>query len=122
MVGFERPDKEKQRLELVQSMSENRKKLKEAEDDLLKRLAEASGSLLDNEELINTLEKTKTKSIEISEAIKIGEVTSQEIEMARQSYSPAAKRGAILFFAMSCLQAISDMYEYSLSSYLEVFH
>jgi len=33
-------------------MSENRKKLKEAEDDLLKRLAEAEGSLLDNIELI----------------------------------------------------------------------
>jgi len=35
VVAFERPDKEKQRLELIQSMSENRKKLKEAEDDLL---------------------------------------------------------------------------------------
>lgn len=56
LVGFERPDKEKQRLELVQMMSENRKKLKEAEDDLLKRLAEAEGSLLDNDELIQTLE------------------------------------------------------------------
>lgn len=33
-------------------MSENRKKLKEAEDDLLKRLADAEGSLLDNDELI----------------------------------------------------------------------
>ena len=32
VVGFERPDKEKQRLLLIQSMSENRKKLKQAED------------------------------------------------------------------------------------------
>jgi dynein heavy chain len=54
-------------------MSSNRKKLKEAEDDLLKRLAEAEGSLLDNDELIQTLEETKNKSIEIAEAIKIGE-------------------------------------------------
>ena len=42
-------------------MSDNRKKLKDAEDDLLKKLAEASGSLLDNDELIATLEETKTK-------------------------------------------------------------
>ena len=35
VVAFERPDKEKQRLELIQSMSDNRKKLKDAEDDLL---------------------------------------------------------------------------------------
>jgi dynein heavy chain len=44
-------------------MSDNRKKLKDAEDDLLQRLAEAQGSLLDNEELIFTLEQTKEKSI-----------------------------------------------------------
>ena len=35
VVAFERPDKEKQRLELIQSMSDNRKLLKDAEDDLL---------------------------------------------------------------------------------------
>lgn len=64
-------------------MSENKKKLKQAEDDLLKRLAEAEGSLLDNDELIQTLEQTKQKSIEIAEDIKTGELTSQEIEIAR---------------------------------------
>jgi dynein heavy chain len=50
-------------------MSENKKKLNDAENDLLRRLAEAEGSLLDNDELIQTLEETKTKSIEIEEAI-----------------------------------------------------
>jgi dynein heavy chain len=72
--------------------------------------------------LIFTLEQTKEKSIKIFEAIKEGEITSQEIEQARQSYSPVAKRGAILFFAMSGLSSISEMYEYSLSSYLQVFN
>lgn len=37
-------------------MSENKKKLKEAEDELLQRLAESKGSLLDDDELIQTLE------------------------------------------------------------------
>ncbi len=63
-------------------------------------MSESKGSLLDNDELIATLEETKNKSIQIAEAILIGEETSKEIEAARQSYSPAAKRGAILFFAM----------------------
>jgi len=57
-------------------MSENRKKLKEAEDELLKLLSEAEGSLLDNDSLIATLEQTKDKSIQIAEEIKIGEVTA----------------------------------------------
>jgi len=41
---------------LIHEMSENKKKLKDAEDELLKKLAENTGSLLDNEPLINTLE------------------------------------------------------------------
>jgi dynein heavy chain len=57
-------------------MSDNKIKLKQLEDELLNRLSDAQGSLLDNDELIQTLEQTKTKSIEIEEAIKIGEVTS----------------------------------------------
>lgn len=122
VVGFERPDKEKQRLLLIQSMSENRKKLKQAEDQLLQTLSESKGSLLDNYELIQTLEETKNKSIEITEAIRVGEETSQEIEIARNSYNPAAKRGSILFFAMTGLCQISQMYQFSLSSYLQVFN
>ena len=66
VVGFEKPEKEKQRLQLIHEMSENKKKLKEAEDELLKKLAENTGSLLDNEPLINTLEETKKKSIGIN--------------------------------------------------------
>jgi dynein heavy chain len=58
---------------------------------------------LDNYELIQTLEETKNKSIEITEAISIGEETAKEIEIARNSYNTAAKRGSILFFAMTGL-------------------
>jgi dynein heavy chain, axonemal len=77
VVSFEKPDKERQRKELVHQMSINRKKLKEAEDDLLNSLSESSGSLLENEPLIETLESTKRVSIEIGEDIEKGEITSQ---------------------------------------------
>lgn len=39
VVSFEKPEKEKQRKELVHQMSENRKKLKEKEDELLRSLS-----------------------------------------------------------------------------------
>jgi len=48
-------------------------------------------------------------------------VTEADIESSRESYKDVAKRGAILFFSMQGLSAISEMYEYSLSSYLTVF-
>merc|ERR1719262_2018280 len=44
-----------------------------------------------------------------------------EIDKTRVLYQKVAKRGSILYFAMSGLSAISEMYEYSLGSYLGVF-
>ncbi len=49
-------------------------------------------------------------------------MTAAEIEETRVRYSPAAKRGAILFFVIAGLSAITNMYEYSLASFLVVFN
>lgn len=121
VVGYENEEKERQRKQLILDMADNKKTQQELEDLLLSNLANQQGNLLDNEELIQTLDETKKKTILIQEAIVEGEKTKEIIEEARQSYSEVAKRGAILFFCMRKLSAISDMYEYSLSSYLDVF-
>lgn len=77
--------------------------------------------LVDNEPLIAVLDTAKTKSVEISEALAAAAITNDDIERQRTSYKSCAKRGAILFFAMSGLSSISSMYEYSLESFLVVF-
>jgi dynein heavy chain len=91
------------------------------EDSLLRELATSTGNMLDNTELINTLEETKTKAFEVFEKLKLGAKTSKDIERLRDGYRRAAKRGAILFFVLADLSTINTMYQYSLSSYLEVF-
>ena len=45
-----------------------------------------------------------------------------DIDKLRDGYRPAAKRGAVLFFILADMAAINAMYQYSLSSYLEVFN
>lgn len=59
VVRHERPDLEEQREKLVTEMSENKSLLKNLEDTLLKELSSATGNILDNQELIDTLENTK---------------------------------------------------------------
>lgn len=44
-----------------------------------------------------------------------------DIDKLRDGYRPAARRGAILFFILAEMSSINTMYQYSLSSYLEVF-
>nr|WAW84832.1 axonemal dynein heavy chain 10 [Halisarca dujardinii] len=122
IVGYERKDIEEQREQLIQSTSENKRLLKDLEDTLLRELATSSGNMLDNHELVATLEETKTKATEVFQKLEEAAVTAAEIEKLREGYRPAAKRGALLFFVLSDMAAINSMYQYSLTSYLTVFN
>ena len=72
--------------------------------------------------LIATLEEAKAKAVEISEKLKESAKTAAEIDQAREQFKPAAVRGAVLFFVMEGLAAISNMYQHSLGSFLDVFN
>ena len=77
--------------------------------------------MLDNAELIQTLENTKQTAIEVQEKLALASVTAVEINQIRDGYRPAAKRGAVLFFVLSDMATINAMYQYSLASFLLVF-
>lgn len=55
------------------------------------------------------------------EKLQEAEKTTKEIDILRDGYRPAARRGAVLFFVLADLAAINPMYQYSLNSYLVVF-
>ncbi|KAI4880873.1 hypothetical protein NFI96_030761, partial [Prochilodus magdalenae] len=121
IVGFERKELEEQRERLIQETSENKRLLKDLEDSLLRELATSTGNMLDNVELVHTLEETKSKASEVFEKLKMAENTSVDIDRLRDGYRPAAKRGAILFFVLAEMALVNSMYQYSLASFLEVF-
>ncbi|CAL8247788.1 unnamed protein product [Merluccius merluccius] len=121
IVGFERKELEEQRERLILETSDNKKLLKELEDSLLRELATSSGNMLDNTELLVTLEETKSKASEVFEKLKLAEKTSADIDKLRDGYRPAAKCGAILFFVLAEMAVVNSMYQYSLASYLDVF-
>ncbi|TYZ50849.1 hypothetical protein PybrP1_008863 [[Pythium] brassicae (nom. inval.)] len=122
VVGHERPDLEEQYRDLVTEMSENTQMIVELEDTLLRELSNSTGNILDNEELIATLEETKNKATEIGSKLELSSFTKDEITKARAVYTPVAVRGSIMYFAMSALSTIMKMYEISLASFLGVFH
>ncbi|XP_058137242.1 dynein axonemal heavy chain 10 [Dasypus novemcinctus] len=121
LVAFERRELEEQREHLIQETSENKNLLKDLEDSLLRELATSTGNMLDNVELVQTLEETKSKATEVSEKLKLAEKTAVDIDRLRDGYRPAARRGAILFFVLSEMALVNSMYQYSLIAFLDVF-
>uniref|UniRef100_H3DEJ9 Dynein axonemal heavy chain 10 n=1 Tax=Tetraodon nigroviridis TaxID=99883 RepID=H3DEJ9_TETNG len=121
IVGFEKKELEEQRERLIRETSDNKKLLKNLADSLLRELATSTGNMLDNTELVDTLEETKSKATEVSEKLKLAQETAVDIDRLRDGYRPAAARGAILFFALTEMALVNSMYQFSLASYLDVF-
>nr|XP_034835442.1 dynein heavy chain 10, axonemal [Maniola hyperantus] len=121
VVRSERSDLEEQRESLIIETSANKSLLSGLEDSLLRELATSTGNMLDNVELVDTLENTKSKAAEVKEKLELAEATTKDIEILRDGYRPVAKRGSILFFVLSDMASVNTMYQYSLSSYLDVF-
>ncbi|CUG87383.1 dynein heavy chain, putative [Bodo saltans] len=120
-VEKERKDLEIQKQLLIKNNAEKSRELKTLQDDILRMLQEAEGDILEQEVLINTLEMSKKKSIEINEDIAKAKATEVIIDETRNKYRPHAFRGSLLFFCVSALSSVDPMYQFSLQWFMNLF-
>ncbi|XP_053163841.1 dynein axonemal heavy chain 14 isoform X5 [Hemicordylus capensis] len=118
VVIKEKPELEQQRCELLESISTDLVTLRELEQKSLRLLQKTDGHILDDQDLIDNLQRTKITSTEIFERVEASAVTETTIGKLRESYLPIATRGAVLYFVISDLVHINYMYQFS----LEWFH
>lgn len=121
MVRTERPDIEQLRESLIAETSKNKSLLQTLEDDLLERITSNQGNMLDNDQLVSVLENAKKSASEVTLKLRTSAETTIEMNQLRDIYRPVARRGSLLFFVLVDLSSVNSMYQYSLSSYLEVF-
>ena len=100
VVKIEEPNKEEQRQKNVKEFFENKNKQTATENKILKMLSEAQGNILDDEELINTLQMSKIESNEIEEKLKQQEINREQFKNLQNVYKDAAKRSSNLYFAV----------------------
>uniref|UniRef100_A0A2K6FUH7 Dynein axonemal heavy chain 2 n=1 Tax=Propithecus coquereli TaxID=379532 RepID=A0A2K6FUH7_PROCO len=121
VVRKERPELEEQKDSLVINIAAGKRKLKELEDEILRLLNEATGSLLDDVQLVNTLQTSKITAMEVTEQLEISETTEINIDSAREAYRPCAQRASVLFFVLNDMGCIDPMYQFSLDAYISLF-
>jgi dynein heavy chain len=122
VVRVEKPELEAKKDNLTKEQQEFIIQLATLEADLLHKLVSAdSDTILENVELIESLEKTKETSDQIKEKQELAKVTEKEINESRESYRPVAAEGAMLYFLLIQLWIIDLMYFYSLGSFQQFF-
>ncbi|XP_038615472.1 dynein heavy chain 6, axonemal [Tachyglossus aculeatus] len=122
VVRLEKPELEEQRIQLIVRINTDKNQLKAIEDKILKMLFTTEGNILDNEELINTLQESKITSGTIKSRLKEAEATEQMINAAREKYRPVAIQGSVMYFVIASLSDIDPMYQYSLKYFKQLFN
>jgi dynein heavy chain len=122
VVRHERPDIEEKKNRLVVTMAQDKKQLKDIEDRILRQLSESAGNVLDDQDLIDTLQSSNATSRIIKERVIESEATEVEINRAREAYRGVATRGSIIYFVVANLALIDPMYQYSLPFFQRLFN
>ncbi|BFG02702.1 dynein heavy chain 6 axonemal [Drosophila madeirensis] len=121
IVAIELPAMEAQRNDLVVKINDDKQQLLILEDKVLKLLFHSEGNILDDEELVETLNDAKETSLIIAARLIDTEETEKIITASRERYRILASRGAILYFVVAGLAEIDPMYQYSLKYFTQIF-
>merc|ERR1719472_386758 len=120
VVRLERPDLAKQKSELITQQNEFKVTLAALEALLLEKLANAQGDILDDTELILSLEEAKKTSDEVKEKAIVAQDTEAKINETSEFYRPTGNRGSLLFFLLLDLAKMHTFYKYSLDAFVMV--
>jgi len=120
VVAYEEREIAEKMSKFVQLGAANKARLKQCEDDILNLLSSGT-NLLEDEEVINTLDNSKKIADDI--AIKQAEIenSTKICDKTRAKFVPVANRGATLFFCITELGGIDPMYQYSLQWFIDLF-
>nr|CAI5856319.1 unnamed protein product [Callosobruchus analis] len=122
VVAKEKPELEEKKNAMIVESADNKRMLKEIEDQILEVLSSSEGNILEDETAIKILSSSKVLSEEIQEKQKLAAVTEKEIDSARNGYVPVSKHSSVLFFCISELANIDPMYQYSLGWFINLYN
>merc|ERR1711966_319072 len=130
VIGMEQRSLEEMLEALMEEVTNNVKTLQLLDKQLLDRLSNSTGNLLDDVELIEVLANTKAKAKEVEQKLADSAEKKTEISEKREQYRPVAARGSVMYFCMTDMTLVSNpvtmqpsgwMYNCSLLQFLEQF-
>merc|ERR1719160_1459448 len=108
VIGMEQRSLEEMLEALMEEVTNNVKTLQLLDKQLLDRLSNSTGNLLDDIELIEVLANTKAKSKEVEQKLIDAGEKKIEINEKREQYRPVATRGSVMYFCMTDMTLVTN--------------
>ncbi|AOA62171.1 Dynein heavy chain [Komagataella phaffii] len=109
-----------QRIEVIKINSDYQIQLRSLEDELLDKLSESEGNLLENSELLKTLESLKQESKQLSEKIKDTENVITTIDELKNKYTSFAHHCSKIFRVLQALSKLNGLYQVSVDYMMNI--
>ncbi|TPX70937.1 hypothetical protein SpCBS45565_g01524 [Spizellomyces sp. 'palustris'] len=120
-LKHEKPELELEKIKLLKREDELKIQLVDLEESLLKELASSQGNILENKSLIDSLNETRDKSTIIATSLQESQKLQASLDAERDKFAPFSDFGSALFFVVSDLRKLNNMYQFSLASFLHLF-
>ncbi|RWS31185.1 Dynein heavy chain: cytoplasmic-like protein [Leptotrombidium deliense] len=121
VLKAERPDIDEKRSDLLKLQGEFHVKLRQLEKSLLQALNDAKGRILDDDNVVSTLEKLKNEAAEISRKVEETDKVMAEVDAVSQQYMPLSQACSSIYFTLEGLNQVHFLYQYSLQFFLDIY-
>jgi dynein heavy chain 1, cytosolic len=122
VLKAERPDIDKRRSNLVKMQGEFDTNLRQLEKRLLQALNESRGNILDDDNVIQTLETLKKEAAVITKKVAETGGVMAEVERITQGYSRIADACSSIFALLEQLHHLNHGYRFSLQYFIDIFN
>ncbi|EER38945.1 dynein heavy chain [Histoplasma capsulatum H143] len=122
VLKFERPDVDERRTNLIKLQGEFKIHLRQLEKRLLQALNESRGNILDDDNVIETLETLKKEAGEISNKMVETEGVMTEVENITLQYNIIARSCSAVFAVLEQLHHLNHFYQFSLQYFVDIFN
>ncbi|ODV77051.1 uncharacterized protein CANTADRAFT_86169 [Suhomyces tanzawaensis NRRL Y-17324] len=116
-----RPEIEQKRVQMASLQSEYQVRLYKLEQELLNSLGDSSGSILENDSVVNTLENLKSESNEIDQKMKESLTIMETVDTIRNTYEDVAKHSTRIFNVFKEMDKLGKLYKFSLTTFIRTY-
>ena len=121
ILKSERPDVDGKRQDLLKLQGEYNVRLTHLEKSLLQALNESDTNILDDDNVISTLEVLKREAGEVRDRVAETEAVMKEVETVIGVYNPLADACSSIYFVLENMSTVSQFYQFSLAFFMDIF-
>jgi dynein heavy chain 2 len=121
VIECRRPELEAKKLEIERQKLRLESELRELESKLLSKLMESTGNLLNNTELVQSLNELKGSALSVEQSLRESAKLATDLHGERAEYESLAHFSSHLYFLVRELVSLNPMYRFGVAEYESVF-